>query len=123
MPHFGEKSTERIMTCHTDLRLVMYEAIKIYDFSVLKGHRPEHEQNAAYASGASELEWPFSKHNLIPSEAIDIAPYPIDWENLHRFKTLAEIVKDCAKGLEIEIAWGWDLWNWDMPHWQLTRQR
>lgn len=121
MPHFGEQSESNLATCHVKLVQVAREGIKSYDFSVIKGHRPEHEQRAAFVSGASKLLWPNSAHNKMPSEGMDLVPYPVDWENLQRFKELATVIKRVATDMGIEIEWGYDLWQWDMPHWQLKR--
>ena len=98
----------------------MREAIKLYDFSVIEGHRAQKEQDAYFESGASKVRFPHSFHNKVPSLAIDIVPYPIDWKNLQRFRTLAEIIKDVCEELgEEDLKWGYDKWGWDMPHWQL----
>ena len=110
------------MTCHKDLVHVARRAIENYDFSVIKGHRTKQEQQVAYVSEASKLLWPNSRHNSLPSEAFDIIPYPVDWENLQRFKTLALVIKKCAKEIGVDIEWGYDLWQWDMPHWQLIQR-
>ena len=34
------------------------------------------EQNSLFEAGASTLRWPDSKHNSIPSKAVDLQPYP-----------------------------------------------
>jgi len=119
---FGARSLAQLATCHDDIARVLAAAIKEYDFSVLKGHRPKSEQNACHASGASQLRWPASLHNHQPSLAVDIVPYPIDWESLNRFHDLAEVVKKHAADCDVNLVWGYDLWRWDMPHWQLRRE-
>ncbi len=119
MPTFGKRSQAELDTCHPDIIRLLNRAIKEYDFSVLEGTRTKEEQTAAYESGASKLAWPKSRHNRIPSGAVDIVPYPVDWKNLHRFHDLALVIKQCAAEENIKIDWGWDLWQWDMPHWQL----
>ena len=55
-------------------------------------------------------------------EAVDIAPYPIDWNDTKRFDKLAEHIKKKAKQLNIPITWGGD-WKTlvDMPHYELKR--
>lgn len=88
MPKFSKKSRERLSTCHPDIVRVCEELIKQYDFSVLQGHRGEKEQNKAFEGGKSNVRWPRSAHNKTPSLAVDIAPYPIDWENLERFREM-----------------------------------
>lgn len=88
MPKFSKISKERLATCHPDLQAVCNELIKQYDFSVLEGRRGEQAQNAAYKQGTSKVRYPHSAHNKIPSLAVDIAPYPIDWQNISRFNEM-----------------------------------
>lgn len=85
MNRFAKISEMRILTCHRDLITLFKHIILDYDCSVVWGHRGEKEQNKAFASGNSQLEWPNSKHNTLPSLAIDVAPYEkteIDWGKL-----------------------------------------
>jgi len=89
MPKFSKTSEARLQTCHPDIvaRFAANLSNK-YDFSVLEGHRGEKEQNAAYNAGNSHVRYPNSAHNKTPSLAVDIAPYPIDWGNLARFREM-----------------------------------
>lgn len=88
MPRFSKLSKERLATCHPDLQAVCNELIKQYDFSVLEGRRGQREQDEAYRKGKSQVKYPHSAHNKIPSLAVDLAPYPIDWDNLSRFNEM-----------------------------------
>ena len=120
MPSFGKKSKERLDTCDPQIQLVLEEAIKHYDFSVLEGHRTEEKQQEYFESGASKVQYPNSKHNSFPAMAVDVVPYPIDWDNLQRFKELSEVIKAACETVEVgDLHWGFDLWQWDMPHWEL----
>ena len=112
MPRFGSMSLESLKQCDERLKLICSEAIQIYDFSVLVGHRTEEDQGRAYERGYSKLRWPDSKHNKHPSQAIDVAPYPISWENKERFYFLAGIMFSVAYCKGIEIRWGGD-WDGD----------
>lgn len=88
MPKFSKTSEVRLSTCHPDLQKVCRELIKQFDFAVLEGHRGEAAQNAAYGAGNSHLRYPNSAHNKTPSLAVDLAPYPVDWGDLARFKEM-----------------------------------
>ena len=124
MPHFSEKSKQRLSTCHPWLQDICNEGIKIYDFSVLCGHRNETAQMIAFQEGRSKLEWPKSKHNKTPSLAVDLAPYPIDWKDLERFYHLAGIIKGLAFQMKIPITWGGDWLNFkDYPHYEIKENR
>jgi hypothetical protein len=96
------------MTCDVRLQNIVKAAIERIDFTVLCGHRGEQEQNDAYEQGRSKLRWPQSKHNKVPSLAVDLAPYPIDWHNLDRFKAVAMVMIDEAKKLNVPLRWGGD---------------
>jgi len=131
---FSQRSLSRLQTCHPDLQLLMVEALGDpecpCDMSVLCGYRGEEEQNAAYASGASKLKFPQSRHNQTPSLAVDVAPYingaiSWDWEHYH---PLAEHIKATWQRLEQRelttgnhsLSWGGDWTSFkDGPHWQL----
>ena len=140
---FGKRSLYRLNQCHDDIQKVMFEAIQYIDFSVTEGWRSKKIQSEYFVSGTSKVKWPYSYHNTLKchildqylddhegspdqplSLAIDIAPYPIDYENLERFVKLASIVKLCACKVGVTgLDWGYDLWKWDFPHWQLTSYR
>lgn len=111
MPEFSEKSKAKLATCHAQIIQVMNVAIKVVDFTVLYGHRGQAEQDKYFASGLSKLPWPKSTHNKIPSEGIDIAPWPIDWEDIERYLFLGGVVMGISRSLGFNFRWGGD---WDM---------
>lgn len=102
MPRFGQESFTKLSTCHLDLQTIFYEVIKTFDCKVLEGHRTQDDQDAAFERGASKLKWPDGKHNHLPSMAIDVAPYPIDWKNIKRFYWFAGFVMGIACRLKEE---------------------
>ena len=106
MARFGRKSRERLGSCHSDLQKVFNEVIKHVDCSVVCGHRSEHDQNKAYDEGRSKVKYPDGKHNAKPSNAIDVAPYPIDWEDRERFTLFAGFVLGIALSMGIRLRWG-----------------
>jgi hypothetical protein len=129
MPSFSNTSLKRLETCHPDIQKLMRAVIQKVDFSVLCGHRNQEEQDQAVANKASKTPWPTSKHNSLPSLAIDIAPVPLDWKKPQAFKDLAHIVLVTAAELGIKIRWGGD-WNsngvedesfYDLPHFELRK--
>ena len=128
MPEFGKRSKSCLSEAHIDLQKVFNIVIQIYDCSVICGHRGRAEQNKAYDKGNSKLRYPDSKHNKQPSQAVDAVPYPIDWNDINRFKELAGHVKMCAYILysrgEINhlIRWGGDWKSFkDYPHYEIYK--
>jgi len=128
MASFGTKSAQNLLTCDIELQTLFNEVVKHFDCSVLCGHRAEEEQNEAFRNNGSTLKWPDSKHNRKPSKAVDVVPYPIDWEKLNRFYYFGGFVKGIADKLGIKIRWGGDWDNdtltedqkfKDLPHFEL----
>tara|TARA_S200002703_G_scaffold155626_1_gene159992 strand:+ start:2114 stop:2506 length:393 start_codon:yes stop_codon:yes gene_type:complete len=110
MASYSQKSQSRLQECHQDLIDLFGAVVQNFDNTILTGHRNKEDQNLAYFEGKSQLQWPNGKHNKYPSIAIDVAPYPIDWEDRERFTYFAGYVKGIAKGMGINIRWGGD---WD----------
>lgn len=128
MCKFSERSKENLRECHPDLQLLFMRVISVFDCAVIEGFRSEAEQNKAYHAGKSKLKWPQSKHNQVPSRAVDVVPYPVDWNDRERFVYMAGIVKGIASEMGISIRWGgdWDSDNdlndqsfHDLPHFEL----
>jgi len=114
MATFSAASEKQLATLHPDLQRVLRLAIRHFDFVVVEGHRGKEAQNAAYAKGFSKVRWPHGNHNTLPSKAVDLAPYPIDWSDraaaLERFAFMAGVVTTCAEQLGVPLRWGGD-WN------------
>lgn len=121
MPKFSKTSLKHLKTCDERLQLIMNHAINIVDFSIICGHRDKQTQDSLFKQGKSMVKWPNSKHNSLPSKAIDIIPYPVNWNDFVAFENLAKIIKDTAKYYDIGIEWGGDWKHFkDYPHFQLT---
>ena len=110
---------------HSDIKRLLVEAIKDspIDFSVIETTRTLAQQKVNVKKGVSKTlkskHIPqFTKSGLC--EAVDIAPYPLDWQDLERFRALAAHIKKKAAELNIPITWGGD-WKTlvDMPHYEL----
>lgn len=110
MPQFSKKSNDRLATCHSDLIRLFNEVVKHFDCTILQGHRGEEEQNKAFNEGKSQLQWPNGNHNAMPSNAVDVIPYPIDWGDRERMSYFAGVVKGIGESMGIKIRWGGD---WD----------
>ena len=110
MARFGKRSQERLQTLRPEMVEVLKEVIKVYDFSVLETTRDKETQDRYFKEGKSKLKFPKSKHNRYPSDAVDIAPYPIEWHDLNRFFYLAGLIISTGYSMGINIRWGGD-WN------------
>jgi len=112
MPKFGKNSRNRLATCDKRLQEVFNEVIKHVDCSVLEGHRGEERQNRFVDEGKSKVRFPNGRHNAVPSRAVDITPYPVDWEDRERQTLFAGFVLGLASGMGINLRWGGD-WDQD----------
>lgn len=110
MAYFGTASTKRLATCDEKLQRVFQRVVQTIDCTILKGHRNKEEQDAAFASGNSQLKWPNGKHNKLPSKAVDVIPYPIDWDDRERMTLFAGFVLGVAEEMGVRLRWGGD-WN------------
>ena len=129
MPVFSSASARRLATCHRDIRKVCEQLIKTYDFAVICGHRGQTEQDAAYKNGKSKARFPNSAHNKLPSRAVDLVPYPVDWKDTGRFKQLAaafiavaNLLKERGE-INSEFTWGglWPAFK-DYPHFEIKEK-
>ena len=120
MPTFSKSSAEKLSTCDKRLQDLFAEVVKIQDCTVTCGFRGEKEQNDAYANGFSRQKFPNGKHNILPSLAVDVVPYPIDYSNIERLKAFALLVKDVADKMGIAVEAGADWADFtDYPHYQV----
>lgn len=129
MPKFGMTSTTNLNTAHRDLQTVFREVVKLFDCSILQGHRPLKEQWELFKKGRKVKHpgldpeqtdsWEVQNrskvvtyidgkkkkgmHNYEPSKAIDAAPYPIDWRSKEkvraRFYFMAGVVLAISEAL------------------------
>ena len=132
MAKFGRKSKERLATCDERLQKVFNEVIKYVDCSVLEGHRDERTQDKYYEEGKTKVRYPMGRHNSKPSRAVDVVPYPIDWNDRERFHLFSGFVLGLARGMGITLRWGGD-WNMnfevddnkfdDFPHFEISESK
>jgi len=127
----GSNSRIHLSQAHPDFTSIAEELIKIIDFSTDNSHRNKRYQDQAFAAGRSKVQFPNSKHNTSPSNAIHFNPWPIMWpDNLYeldpekaakmlgRFYLLSGIVIGVSSQLynqgiiSTRIRWGGD-WDGD----------
>ena len=118
----GTRSLQNLSGVHPDMQAVVKKAIEIteVDFTVIEGIRHIDRQRQLLKEGKSTTL--NSRH--ITGHAVDMVPWPVDWEDLDRFETMAEAMKDAAEELDISIVWGCD-WKsfYDAPHFELDRKK
>ena len=135
MYKLSERSLQRLQGVHPNLVKVVKRAIEIskQDFTVLEGVRTKKQCMTNYGKGrtiaqcvakgvpaqyanpnAAKVTWlnnPFaSKH--VSGKAVDLVPYPVDWDDLKKFDTIAQAMLQAAKELGVPVRWGAD-WDGD----------
>ena len=141
MPAFGKTSKENLYsTKNKQLILLFEEVVKYIDCSVVSGRRLQAEQQLLYAQGRT-MPGPIitncdgisilSAHQAVSGElvsnAADVVPFPIDWNDKIRFYNFIGFVRGVASQMKIEIISGSD-WDsdyilndqnfYDLPHWE-----
>ena len=131
--NLSQRSLNRLVGVDERLQLVVKRAIELskQDFMVLEGVRTREQCMINYGKGrtiaqciakgvpakytnpnAAKVTWlnnPFaSKHTV--GKAVDLVPYPVDWNDLKKFDTIAQAMLQASKELGIPIRWGAD---WD----------
>lgn len=110
MAKFSSESEDKLSKCDSRIVEVMRTVIQFIDFTIICGHRNQRDQDIAYNLGNSKVKYPESKHNTMPSKAIDVAPYPLNWGDTESFIYLAGYIMMTAELLDIKLKWGGD-WN------------
>ena len=117
----GPKSLERLSGVDPRMVRVVKRAIELttQDFLVLEGVRTPARQAELYAQGRTKpgsiVTWTLkSNHFKDPvtgyGRAVDLCPYPVDWNTPSKFAAIAKAMFAAEKELGINIRWGAD---WD----------
>jgi peptidoglycan L-alanyl-D-glutamate endopeptidase CwlK len=121
MRSFSANSLLTLETCDPRLQKLFREVIKHRDCIIICGHRNKEDQEEAFRQGKSKSHYGQSKHNFYPSCAVDVMPYPINWEDLNGLREFAGFVQGIAAIMGIEIRWGGHFKGFfDGPHYELT---
>jgi|TARA_R100001082_G_C4362524_1_gene160124 peptidoglycan L-alanyl-D-glutamate endopeptidase CwlK len=104
VPKFGKRSKQRLQGVDSKLINVLNEVCKYFDITVIEGIRSQERQNELVAQGKSKTK--FGKH--VQGKAVDIAPYPIDWNARDDFHYLGGFVLGIASQMGINVRWGGD---------------
>jgi hypothetical protein len=99
---------------HPDLVRLFNDVGSQRDIWIAEGARSRESERADILAGRSGLKDPsHSKHVIVPgfrdlAAAVDVTPFPVNWNDIPAFKSLGAFVKDRAVALGISITWGGD---------------
>ena len=138
---FSKRSLDNLKGVHPDLVKVVQRALELskVDFTVIEGVRSQARQDELWAQGRTKpgpvVTWVKTSgtHGIHADgygHAVDMVPYPVDWDDLKRFDQMAEAMFQASKELGIKIRWGanWDqdgnpreAGESDSPHFELSK--
>ena len=104
MPRLGKRSKKRLEGVDSRLIDLLERVCKYFDITVIEGKRSQERQNMLVEQGKSKTK--FGKH--VQGKAVDIAPYPIDWNARDDFHYLGGFVLGIATQMGLNIRWGGD---------------
>ena len=106
MAKFGAESEAMLKGVDPRLVQICRMAILVMDFKVIDGVRTLEEQRINVARGKS---WTMNSKHL-DGLAVDLAPYPVNWQDNEMFCVLAGVMKAAAHTQGVKLRWGGD-WN------------
>ena len=117
----SKASLDKLQGVHPKLVNVVKRAIELtkQDFKVLEGVRTPERQKELYAQGRTKpgpkVTWTLTSNHFVNPKtghghAVDLVPYPVDWETLSKFDAIQKAMFAAAKELGVTIRWGAN-WN------------
>lgn len=120
MPSFGGTSRIQLDTCCPEIIETLEIVVIEYDIKVLEGVRSWARQAQLLEEGRTTKGPGESKHNPPmlrggedpdwKSNAVDVVPYPIDWNDSRRFIYMAGLIIGVGRARGYDFRWGG---NWD----------
>lgn len=114
------KSKARLVGVHPKLVAVVQRAIELttQDFMVLEGVRTPERQKELFAQGRTKpgpkVTWTLTSNHFRQADgyghAVDLVPFPVDWNDSKKFDAMSAAMFSAAKELGTPIRWGAD---WD----------
>ena len=111
MPRYGKRSKKRMEGIDSRLRKVLDELIKIMDVTIIEGVRSDENQQEYFIKGKSKIDGVTKKGQHQKGKAVDLAPYPIDWEDRDRMHYMGGMLRGIGHMMGYKLRWGGD---WDM---------
>lgn len=118
----SQRSLKNLEGVHPNLVAVVKRAIEIteQDFVVIEGVRTQARQDELWAQGRTKpgpiVTWTkdASSHGIGKDgygHAVDICPYPVDWNDISKFDAIYVAMMAAAQELGVRLRYGGD---WDM---------
>jgi len=108
MPRLGKRSKKRLEGVDSRLIDLLERVCKYFDITVIEGKRSQERQDMLVKQGKSKTK--FGKH--VQGKAVDISPYPIDWNARDDFHMLGGFILGVANQMGLRVRWG-GCWRYD----------
>ena len=112
MYKFGKRSKSRLKGIDPRLREVLDELIKIMDVTIIEGVRSTEKQQEYFKKGKRKIDGIKKKGQHQIGKAVDLAPYPIDWNDRDRFYYMGGMLRGIGHMLGYKLRFGGD-WDGD----------
>lgn len=120
MYKLSNQSKKNLSSCNPEIKDVVHHVLKFIDVGVAEGHRGKERQNSLFQKKKTKVHWPNSKHNTLPSDAIDLVVFVKDFGYIDEnsapkkyrqyYGFLAGIINAYCFEKNYNIRWGGD-WN------------
>ena len=108
MPKLGKRSLSRLKGVDPRLQTLCHAVVKDLDITIIEGLRSLETQKKYVKEGKSKT----LKSKQLKGRAIDVSPYPVDWDNDARFYFMCGMFKAYALAMGIKVRLGLD-WDGD----------
>lgn len=126
----SQRSLDALKGVHPSMIRVVKRAIQItgQDFLITCGVRTPAEQAKLYAQGRTtpgpKVTWTLKSNHFVQKSgyghAVDLCPFPVDWNDRRKFHVIASAMKQAALAEGVKIVWGGDWGTPDLPHFELA---
>jgi len=112
------RSLNNLKGVNPSLVAVVKRAIEIttQDFVVIEGLRTQARQDELWAQGRTKpgpiVTWTKDASSHGTGRAVDICPYPVDWNDLKKFDAISKAMFAAAEDIGVTLRWGAD-WDQD----------
>jgi len=112
MYKYGKRSKSRMKGIDPRLKEVLDHLIEIMDVTIIEGVRSAKKQAEYFKNGKSKIDGKSKKSQHQKGKAVDLAPYPIDWDDRDRMHYMGGMLRGIGHMLGYKLRYGGD-WDGD----------
>lgn len=112
MYKYGKRSKSNMEGIDKRLKEVLNHLIKIMDVTIIEGKRSTKTQQEYFSKGKSKLDGVNKKSQHQLGKAVDLVPYPVDWNNRDGMYYMGGMLRGIGHMLGYNLRYGGD-WDGD----------